>query len=106
MQRAPRAEGQDEQRLARLVVHDVRVALDLAADALEDGGVVEGVVEVDLLLGGNLVLRRVARQALQHEGLARTGLGDQVDGAEPPEIGRVGRGLFRLKCMAYTHYGL
>ena len=57
----------------------------LAADALEDVGVVEGVVEVDLPLGGDLVLRRVARQPLQHEGLARTGLGDQVDGAEPTE---------------------
>ena len=57
----------------------------LAADALEDVWVVEGVVEVDLLLGGDLVLRRVARQPLQHERLARPRLGDQVDGAEPPE---------------------
>ena len=88
MQRAPRAEGQDEQRLARLVVHDVGVALDLAADALEHGGVVERVVEVDLLPGGDLVLGGVAGQPLEHVRLARTRLCDQVDGTETPEIGR------------------
>ena len=44
-------------------------------------GVVERVIEVDLLLGGDLVLHRVARQKLQHESLSRPRL-DQVDSAE------------------------
>ena len=58
----------------------------LAADALEHGRVVEGVVEVDLLLGCDLVLCGVARQPLQHVRLARTRLCHQMDGTETPEI--------------------
>ena len=77
----------DDQKISKNCADFIFVS-SLAAHALEHGGVVERVVEVHLLLGGDLVLGGVAGQPLQHVRLARPGLCDHVDRAETAETGR------------------
>ena len=96
-------EWQQDEHLARLVFHDVRRANDGAALATDDAGVVKvpvnkifewliysmaptpnSLVELDLPLGGDLVLGGVALDPLQRELLLGGGVLDQVDVGEAP----------------------